>query len=192
MTATKVDLKREFKSLYTAGLEPSLVEVPELTFLMIDGRGDPNTERVRRGDRGSVPRRLHPQVHSQARPAGLDYGVMPLEGLWWTPDLSTFATGRKSLREWTVMIVQPDEVTPDSSKRRGSRAPRRPRPRRSPGFVWSASRRGTPRSCTLARTRPRLPRSTGSTRSLPLRGTNGPGSTTRSTSAIPGALPLNG
>jgi hypothetical protein len=40
--AIKIDPKRELKQLYTAGREPELVDVPELSFLTIDGHGDPN------------------------------------------------------------------------------------------------------------------------------------------------------
>ena len=42
---TKVELKKEHKDLYTAGAACALVEVPQLTYLMIDGAGDPNTVR---------------------------------------------------------------------------------------------------------------------------------------------------
>lgn len=41
--AVKIDDKREFRQLYAPGVEPTLVDVPEMTFLMIDGTGDPNT-----------------------------------------------------------------------------------------------------------------------------------------------------
>ena len=40
---TKIDLKKEYKPLYTAKNECSIVDVPELAYLMIDGTGDPNT-----------------------------------------------------------------------------------------------------------------------------------------------------
>jgi hypothetical protein len=46
-------------------------------------------------------------------PGGVDFGVMPLEGLWWAPDMSTFSSEDKSAWEWTVMITQPDIVTPE-------------------------------------------------------------------------------
>jgi hypothetical protein len=36
---------------------------------------------------------------------------MPLEGLWWTPDMSKFTTEDKSAWDWTLMIMQPDQVT---------------------------------------------------------------------------------
>ena len=42
---------------------------------------------------------------------GVDYGVMPLEGLWWADDMSDFINDNKSNWKWTMMIMQPDIVT---------------------------------------------------------------------------------
>ena len=44
-------------------------------------------------------------------PTALDYGVMPLEGLWWADDMTTFSVDAKSDWKWTMMIMQPDAVT---------------------------------------------------------------------------------
>ncbi len=44
---------------------------------------------------------------------GIDYGVMPLEGLWWSDDMTTFSVGNKSDWKWTLMIMQPEFVTRD-------------------------------------------------------------------------------
>jgi hypothetical protein len=41
----------------------------------------------------------------------LDYGVMPLEGLWWSEDMTAFSVDDKSNWEWTIMIMQPDFVS---------------------------------------------------------------------------------
>ena len=38
---------------------------------------------------------------------------MPLEGLWWVPDMSTFSVEDKSRWDWTMMIVQSAHVTAD-------------------------------------------------------------------------------
>jgi hypothetical protein len=46
-------------------------------------------------------------------PDGMDYGVMPLEGLWWSNDLPAFSLEDKSSWRWTAMIMQPDLVTDD-------------------------------------------------------------------------------
>lgn len=40
----------------------------------------------------------------------LDYGIMPLEGLWWADDMSNFSIEDKSNWKWTLMIMQPDFV----------------------------------------------------------------------------------
>ena len=42
MAATKIDLTKEFREFYRAGREPGLLDVPEFSFLMVDGHGDPN------------------------------------------------------------------------------------------------------------------------------------------------------
>jgi hypothetical protein len=89
-----------------------MVEVPELAYLMIDGSGDPNTA----VEYGEAVEALYTVAYA-ARFAvkrnrdGIDYGVMPLEGLWWTPDMSTFTTEDKSAWYWTMMIMQPDAVS---------------------------------------------------------------------------------
>lgn len=41
----------------------------------------------------------------------IDYGVMPLEGLWWADDMSKFSAGDKSSWKWTMMIAQPDFIS---------------------------------------------------------------------------------
>jgi hypothetical protein len=42
----KVDLKKELRHLYSpSAKESQTLEVPEMTFLMIDGQGDPNTSK---------------------------------------------------------------------------------------------------------------------------------------------------
>lgn len=40
----------------------------------------------------------------------MDYGVMPLEGLWWADDWSAYTTADKNKWKWTMMILQPDFV----------------------------------------------------------------------------------
>lgn len=118
MPATKVDLKREHRDLYAAPREPVLVDVPELAFLMVDGRGDPNTapEYTQAIEAlYSVAYTLKFTLKRAAEP--FDYTVMPLEGLWWAPDMASFAAGDRSKWEWTAMIAQPDAVTAELVER---------------------------------------------------------------------------
>ena len=41
---------------------------------------------------------------------GIDYGVLPLEGLWWADDMSSFIKDKKDDWKWTLMIMQPELV----------------------------------------------------------------------------------
>ena len=112
MATRKIDYKRELHDLYRPGAEPLIVNAPELAYLMIDGHGDPNTA----AEYGEAIEALYAVAYSakfavKGSPDGIDYGVMPLEGLWWTPDMSKFTTENKSAWEWTLMIMQPDQVT---------------------------------------------------------------------------------
>jgi hypothetical protein len=114
VTTKKVDQKRELPELYSAARRPGLVEVPELAFLMIDGHGDPN----RAPEYAQAVEAIYTVAYTakfivKRSLDGIDVAVMPLEGLWWTPDYSTFTTDDKSAWDWTMMIAQPEQVTPE-------------------------------------------------------------------------------
>jgi hypothetical protein len=112
MTTAKVDFKRELRNLYRPSREPELVEVPELAFLMIDGHGDPNTSNDYRDAIATLFSIAFTLKFAFKRLAGgFDYGVMPLEGLWWAGDDVDVVTTDKSTWNWTAMIMQPDEIT---------------------------------------------------------------------------------
>jgi hypothetical protein len=85
---------------------------------MIDGHGDPNTAAEYRG----AVEALYAISYAakflvKAAPDGVDYGVLPLEGLWWTADMATFSTEDKSAWDWTMMIMQPDVVAAEIFER---------------------------------------------------------------------------
>lgn len=112
MSSIKVDLKRELRDLYVARSSPSLVEVPKLQFVMIDGHGDPNTSGEYREAVSALYAVAYAARFALKRDRVLDYGVTPLEGLWWVPDMARFSSEDKAAWEWTMMIMQPNEVTP--------------------------------------------------------------------------------
>jgi hypothetical protein len=109
----KLDIKKDLKNLYQPpAREVVQVEVPPMNFLMIDGKGDPNTAPEYSAAVEalfSVSYALKFAVKKSAQ--AIDYGVMPLEGLWWADDMRAFATGDKSNWLWTMMIAQPPFVT---------------------------------------------------------------------------------
>jgi hypothetical protein len=114
MSATKIDLKRELRELYHPGRKPCLVDMPEMGFLMIDGRGDPATAPAyREAIEALFSVAYTVKFTSKQMPGGTDFAVMPLEGLWWSEDPASFLTGDRVRWEWTAMIMQPDVVTPE-------------------------------------------------------------------------------
>jgi hypothetical protein len=111
-TMPKVDLKRELKHLYQPSAKDVVqVEVPAFPFLMIDGKGDPNTA----PEYAAAVEALFSVSYTakfmlKKGPQKIDYAVMPLEGLWWSDDMSAFITNDRSKWKWTMMIMQPDFV----------------------------------------------------------------------------------
>jgi hypothetical protein len=110
MAVTKVDLKKELKHLYgPSAKEVSVVDVQHMNFLMIDGEGDPNTS----PEYAEALEALYAVSYAikfkiKRAPGGVDYAVMPLEGLWWTDDMRTFSVEDKDAWKWTAMIMQPE------------------------------------------------------------------------------------
>ena len=114
MATTKIDMTREHRELYAPGRKPVMIEVPSFSFAMIDGHGDPNVSAAYRQAIEALYSVSYTLKFTLKRgPQQLDYRVMPLEGLWWTPDMADFSVERKSDWDWTMMIRQPEEVTQD-------------------------------------------------------------------------------
>jgi hypothetical protein len=88
--AQAFDVKRELRELYLPPTRPTIVDVPAMTFVMVDGAGDPNDEE------GAYARALQAlysltyTIKMSARagrePEGFfEFAVPPLEGLWTFP-----------------------------------------------------------------------------------------------------------
>lgn len=109
----KIDFKKELKHLYKPSAKKiELVDVPAMNFLMVDGKGEPETSTAYL----QAVEALYSLSYTikfmlKKGEIGIDYGVMPLEGLWWAEDMSDFVTGNKANWQWTMMIMQPDLVT---------------------------------------------------------------------------------
>ncbi len=113
--ADKVDLKKELKAFYKPSAKQfSIVEVPPMQFLMVDGAGNPNTAQAYADAIETLYAVSYTAKFMMKQEHGRDYGVMPLEGLWWgTPKGKThFTEEDKDKFIWTAMIMQPDFVTP--------------------------------------------------------------------------------
>jgi hypothetical protein len=115
----KLDLKKELKHLYlpSAG-KVSVVEVPEMQFAMIDGQIEPH---LSPGDSPQFSAAVGALfglsytlkfVSKKRLVDPIDYGVMPLEGLWTTPQGGADYAETKEW-SWTLMMMQPAHITPE-------------------------------------------------------------------------------
>lgn len=113
LTVEKLDLKKQWKHLYQppAG-EITVVNVPPLTYLMVDGEGDPNKSKAFEQAVEALYSLSYTLKFSLKKsPRAIDYGVMPLEGLWWADDPRVFMQTDKSAWKWTAMILQPEFIS---------------------------------------------------------------------------------
>ena len=107
----KIDFKKELKYLYQpSAKEVMLVEVPAMNFLMVDGQGDPNTSRSYQEAVEALFSVAYAVKFKVKKTLAIDYGVLPLEGLWWADDMAQFSVADKSGWKWTMMIMQPEFV----------------------------------------------------------------------------------
>ena len=114
----KLDLKKDLKGLYNpSAKQVTVVDVPKMNFLMIDGMGDPATSQAYQDAIGAlynVAYTLKFMMKLKVKPA-VDYSVMPSEGLWWVEGVEHFTMeqlmGRRDEWQWTMMIMQPDIIT---------------------------------------------------------------------------------
>jgi len=111
----QIDLRNELGSLYRPPKREVVeVEVPPLRYLMIDGEGDPNTSQVYADAVEALFSISYTAKFAIKKgPEGIDYRVMPLEGLWWADDMKAFTVRAKESWKWTMMILQPDVVGDD-------------------------------------------------------------------------------
>ncbi len=107
-----IDLRAEFGPLYyPSSKEIAIVDVPELQFAMVDGKGDPNTSPEFRAAVQALYGVSYATKFLLKRRGIADYHVGPLEALWWTGRNGTFSLdAKRSAWRWTAMILQPDVV----------------------------------------------------------------------------------
>ena len=112
----KLDYKKAFKELYQPKTTPSLIDVPRMTFIAVDGRGNPNEPE---GEYQRALELLYALTYTikMAPKSGnmpqnyFEYVVPPLEGLWWFAEAKDINLTEKDNFCWTSMIRQPEFVT---------------------------------------------------------------------------------
>jgi hypothetical protein len=108
---SKMDWKKDCKTLYFPPANQVVVDVPPMAYLMIDGHGDPNTSQAYQEAVEALFSLSYTLKFAIKKAEGVEYAVFPAEGLWWSKDMEDFISGNKANWDWTMMIAQPEPVT---------------------------------------------------------------------------------
>ncbi|HZU86996.1 MAG TPA: GyrI-like domain-containing protein [Anaerolineaceae bacterium] len=114
-----LDLRKQLKSYYAPSAKKvEALEIPAFNFLMIDGNIEKNfTPGTSLGFQEAIGA-LYGAAYTlkfmlkQRKEDPVDYPVMALEGQWWVED-GHFDITVKDNWFYTLMILQPDLITPD-------------------------------------------------------------------------------
>ncbi|MCD9154455.1 GyrI-like domain-containing protein [Aeromicrobium duanguangcaii] len=108
----KFDVKKQIPTYTAPRGRFEVVTVPPMTYLMVDGEGDPNRAPRYQDALGTLYPTAYALKFLSKTELDRDYVVPPLEGLWWSDDFATFTSQRdKSRWSWTMMILVPDWIT---------------------------------------------------------------------------------
>lgn len=108
----RYDIKKAHKALYSAPADDfTIVEVPELLFLAIDGHGDPNTSPAYTEAIEALYSVAYALKFESKKTLERDFAVGPLEGTWRADDQAAFTRREKNAWNWTMMISQPAWIT---------------------------------------------------------------------------------
>jgi hypothetical protein len=113
MLGRKVDLRKRYGFLYAPSeKEIQVVDVPAMKFLTVDGSGDTASERFQKAI-GTLYNLSFTTKFAVRKEEKVDYPVMALEGLWWTPGSSEGFDPKVARQDWKwmLMMMQPDFVT---------------------------------------------------------------------------------
>ena len=110
------DFKKEYKQFYMPKNKPEIINVPEMNYIAVRGKGDPNDEsgeyKAAIGVLYAVAYTLKMSYKTDYRIEGFyDYVVPPLEGFWWQEGVDGIDYSDKSTFCWISVIRLPDFIT---------------------------------------------------------------------------------
>jgi hypothetical protein len=118
-TKPQAIVKTDREGLYKASArEAEFVQVPEMSLLMIDGRGDPNTAQEYKDAIGALYGLSYALKFALKKEIGLDRRVGQLEGLFWAKNMAEFGD-RKADWLWGHSGTSSAWVTDDPLLMRG-------------------------------------------------------------------------
>ena len=109
------DYKKEFREFYLPPAKPQIVNVPQMQFVAVRGKGNPNEEA---GEYKSALNILYAVSYTlKMSKMGdhhidgyYDFVVPPLEGFWWQNGINGIDYSHKEKLEWISLIRLPDFV----------------------------------------------------------------------------------
>ena len=112
------DFKKEQPELYRPGKRPAIIAVPQMRYLAVQGKGDPNAEN---GEYSQALQLLYGIAYTIKMskkgdykiPGYFDFVVPPLEGMWWQPGIKGVDYQHKEQFNFISLIRMPDFVTPE-------------------------------------------------------------------------------
>lgn len=109
MRLEKLDLRKETREYYQppAG-KVVLVRVPKMKFVVVDGKGAPEGASFQ-GAIQTLYGLAFTIKFGVKKTLGVDFPVMPLEGLWWAKG-GSFEVKKRSEWLWSLIIMQPGIV----------------------------------------------------------------------------------
>ena len=113
--AEVIDYKKEYKDLYLPKSKPAIIDVPEMLFVAVEGKGNPNDEGGEYQKAIEILYSVQYTIKMSKKgnnvPADyFDYVVPPLEGFWWLDSNKDFSVENKSKYNWISFIRLPEFV----------------------------------------------------------------------------------
>lgn len=122
----KLDYKKEYKDLYQPPSKPTIINIPEMLFIAVEGEGDPNTCQeysealeILYGLSYTIKMSGKNDIQTDGY---FEYVIPPLEGLWYADDIyfDGLNITDKNKFKWIAMIRQPEFVTENVFETAGS------------------------------------------------------------------------
>jgi len=109
------DYKKEYREFYMPPKKPGIIEIPQMNFLAVSGKGDPNEEDGEYSRALSLLYGMAYTIKMSYKGAHkiegfFEYVVPPLEGLWWQEGVCGVDYSRKDSFQWISLIRLPDFV----------------------------------------------------------------------------------
>lgn len=113
-----IDYKKE--KYYKAKTTPEFTEIPKMLFVMVDGKGAPESTNGETEFQSAMQAmfgivytikfwgKKHPTPDNYSK-----FTLAPVEGLWWIKGTHQFDMNKPESWQWTVMLRVPEFITPD-------------------------------------------------------------------------------